>query len=72
MTATMSLYDGRERLGDIVAREKGFDAFTAKGRRLGNFASVKLACNAISACRTSGGEMFALCEDLSAGRKRRG
>jgi hypothetical protein len=68
---TLSLYDGRERLGGIVARKNGFDATNAKGKGLGNFASVKIACAAISAARRTAAKPGECLQQLQTSPRRR-
>jgi hypothetical protein len=48
----LSVYDGQERLGDIVERDGEFIASDVDGKTLGTFAAQRQAADAISAaCR---------------------
>ena len=51
----LSLYDGRDRVGEIVVDDDGkAKAFNAKHKSLGTFASVKRAMRAIGDARRRG------------------
>jgi hypothetical protein len=44
----LSLYDGQRRVGSIVGNDGNFVATDARGAKLGNFATVKQAVDAIN------------------------
>jgi hypothetical protein len=48
-----SLYDGRDRIGAMIARAGGVDAFDVHGVHLGSFKSVKAATAAINTSLSS-------------------
>ena len=46
-SAALAVYDGQDRVGSVVERDGGFDAYDASGRHLGAFLSRREAMRAI-------------------------
>jgi hypothetical protein len=44
----LSIYDGRDRIGSMIARHGAVDAFDLSGCHLGTFKSIKAAAAAIN------------------------
>jgi hypothetical protein len=49
----LSVYDGRDQIGSVVARGKSVDAFDRSGVHLGTFPTLKAASAALSGPRDS-------------------
>jgi hypothetical protein len=49
----LSVYDGQDRIGMLIARAGSFDAFDQSGIRLGSFKKLKAAADAVSSSQST-------------------